>query len=175
MPQRCCFPNVGKFDAGFCRCAAVAITPASSGIHCVAIYRNTIYRLRPAGLNGCALSATSHFPLLTFHKQKLCFSHGSPDSRGTQRQHACDQKQRHRAGYRFRKNVKDLPGKPDIVLPKYRTVIFVHGCFWHRHKGCKDATTPKSNIEFWEKKFERNISNDRKHARELRKLARPVA
>jgi len=76
----------------------------------------------------------------------------------------------HRAGYRFRKNVSTLPGKPDIVLPKYRTVIFVHGCFWHRHKGCKDATTPKSNKAFWRKKFERNVSNDRKHARELRKL-----
>jgi DNA mismatch endonuclease (patch repair protein) len=54
----------------------------------------------------------------------------------------------HRAGYRFRKNVKTLPGKPDIVLPKYKTVIFVHGCFWHRHKGCKDATTPKTNNAF---------------------------
>lgn len=76
----------------------------------------------------------------------------------------------HRAGYRFRKNVKDLPGKPDIVLPKYKTAIFVHGCFWHRHKGCKDATTPKTNTEFWLKKFERNVYNDRKHTRELRKL-----
>lgn len=76
----------------------------------------------------------------------------------------------HRAGYRFRKNVKDLPGKPDIVLPRYKTVIFVHGCFWHRHKGCKEATTPKSNIEFWQKKFERNVANDKKHARQLRSL-----
>lgn len=76
----------------------------------------------------------------------------------------------HRAGYRFRKNVRTLPGKPDIVLPKYKTVIFVHGCFWHRHKDCKQATTPKSNKAFWNKKFERNVSNDRKHARELKKL-----
>ena len=76
----------------------------------------------------------------------------------------------HRDGYRFRKNVKELPGKPDIVLPKYKTVIFVHGCFWHRHKGCKYATTPGTNVEFWQQKFERNVSNDRKHARELRKL-----
>ena len=76
----------------------------------------------------------------------------------------------HRAGYRFRKNVSTLPGKPDIVLPKYKTVIFVHGCFWHRHKGCKDATTPKSNKTFWKKKFERNVSNDRKHVRDLKKL-----
>jgi DNA mismatch endonuclease (patch repair protein) len=76
----------------------------------------------------------------------------------------------HRAGYRFRKNVKTLPGKPDIVLPKYRTVIFVHGCFWHRHKGCKQASTPSTNVEFWQKKFERNVSNDRKHRRELKTL-----
>lgn len=76
----------------------------------------------------------------------------------------------HRAGYRFRKNVKNLPGKPDIVLPKYRTVIFVHCCFWHRHKGCKYATTPSTNVEFWQKKFAANIANDKKHARALRKL-----
>ena len=76
----------------------------------------------------------------------------------------------HRAGYRFRKNVATLPGKPDIVLPKYKKVIFVHGCFWHQHPGCKQATTPKTRTEWWQKKFERNVSNDRKHARELQKL-----
>ena len=76
----------------------------------------------------------------------------------------------HRDGYRFRKNVKTLPGKPDIVLPKYRTVIFVHGCFWHRHKGCKNTRTPKTNKAFWKKKFERNVANDKKHTRQLRKL-----
>jgi DNA mismatch endonuclease (patch repair protein) len=76
----------------------------------------------------------------------------------------------HRAGYRFRKNVSTLPGKPDIVLPKYKTVIFVHGCFWHRHKGCKGCTSPKSNMAFWIKKFERNTANDKKHVSELRKL-----
>lgn len=66
-------------------------------------------------------------------------------------------------GFRFRKNVKTLPGKPDIVLPKYKTVIFLHGCFWHRHFGCKGATTPKSNIEFWEKKFAANMECDKKN------------
>ncbi len=66
----------------------------------------------------------------------------------------------HSSGYRFRLHRKDLPGKPDIVLPKYRTVIFVHGCFWHRHLDCKYAYTPKSNIEFWEKKFTANIQRD---------------
>lgn len=62
----------------------------------------------------------------------------------------------HRLGYRFRLHKKELPGKPDIVLPKYRTIIFIHGCFWHRHT-CKHATTPKSNIPYWTKKFTRNI------------------
>jgi len=76
----------------------------------------------------------------------------------------------HRAGYRFRLHVKNLPGKPDIVLPKYKTVIFVHGCFWHRHKGCKYATTPSTNKKFWQQKFARNTANDKKHRRELKKL-----
>ena len=67
----------------------------------------------------------------------------------------------HSMGYRFRLHRKDLHGKPDIVLPKYKTVIFVHGCFWHRHSGCKRASTPKTNIEFWERKFLKNIENDK--------------
>ena len=66
-------------------------------------------------------------------------------------------------GFRFRKNDKRLPGKPDVVLLKYHTVIFVHGCFWHRHPGCKDTTTPKSRTEYWLDKFERNVANDRAH------------
>lgn len=67
----------------------------------------------------------------------------------------------HRMGFRFRVNARQLPGKPDIVLPKYGTVVFVHGCFWHRHEGCKVANTPKSNTEFWEEKFTRNVERDR--------------
>ncbi|MCF7853436.1 MAG: very short patch repair endonuclease [Candidatus Pacebacteria bacterium] len=67
----------------------------------------------------------------------------------------------HRMGYRFRIHRRDLPGKPDVVLPKYSTVIFVHGCFWHRHKGCKYTTTPKTNTTFWQEKFERNVERDR--------------
>ena len=66
----------------------------------------------------------------------------------------------HRLGLRFRLHGKRLPGKPDIVLPKYRTAIFVHGCFWHRHAGCKVATTPKSNTDFWIEKFDRNVARD---------------
>lgn len=76
----------------------------------------------------------------------------------------------HRMGYRFRLHRKDLPGKPDIVLPKYNTVIFVHGCFWHRHKNCHFAYTPKSNITFWTEKFEKNIRRDAKNKAELENL-----
>lgn len=66
----------------------------------------------------------------------------------------------HRMGYRFRLHRADLPGKPDIVLSRYKTVIFVHGCFWHRHKGCRFAYTPKSRTEFWLKKLESNVIRD---------------
>ena len=70
-------------------------------------------------------------------------------------------------GYRYRKNDARYPGKPDIVLPKYKTVIFIHGCFWHRHEGCLYATMPKTREEFWKTKFQKNVSNDRKHQEEL--------
>lgn len=73
----------------------------------------------------------------------------------------------HGLGYRFRLHVKSLPGTPDLVLPKYKTVIFVHGCFWHRHPGCKFAYTPKSRIEFWTKKFECNIAAHENAAQQL--------
>jgi DNA mismatch endonuclease (patch repair protein) len=66
----------------------------------------------------------------------------------------------HREGFRFRLHAKQLPGSPDIVLPKYRTVIFVHGCFWHRHPGCRNATMPSTRREFWREKFEGNVSRD---------------
>ena len=73
----------------------------------------------------------------------------------------------HGLGYRFRLQGKDLPGKPDIVLPKYRAVIFVHGCFWHRHPGCKRATMPVDNAEYWARKFERNTARDAKNQKAL--------
>lgn len=76
----------------------------------------------------------------------------------------------HRMGFRFRLHRKDLPGRPDITLPKYRTVVFVHGCYWHRHAGCRLAYTPKSNTEFWKKKFAQNVSRDRRNAAALKKL-----
>ena len=66
----------------------------------------------------------------------------------------------HQRGYRYRLHVEGMPGKPDIVLPRYRTVIFVNGCFWHRHEGCRRASTPKTNTAFWERKFRANVSRD---------------
>ena len=75
-----------------------------------------------------------------------------------------------RKGFRFRKNDKRYPGKPDIVLPKYHTVIFIHGCFWHHHVGCKQATMPKTITEFWDKKFAQNADNDTRHKQQLEEM-----
>lgn len=75
----------------------------------------------------------------------------------------------HAKGYRYRLHVKDMPGKPDIVLPKYRTVIFIHGCFWHGHKGCKYYVVPKTRTEWWLNKINRNIENDKKAIKTLKK------
>ena len=70
-------------------------------------------------------------------------------------------------GLRFRVQVRKLPGNPDIVLPKYKTVIFVNGCFWHGHEGCRYFRLPKSNVEFWKEKIERNIERDRESLQAL--------
>lgn len=75
----------------------------------------------------------------------------------------------HRAGLRFRLHAK-VPGKPDLVLPKYRTVVFVHGCFWHRHEGCRYATVPANNAAFWKEKFANNIGRDAKVKGQLEKV-----
>jgi DNA mismatch endonuclease (patch repair protein) len=75
----------------------------------------------------------------------------------------------HRLGYRFRLHRKDLPGRPDIVLPRMKKVVFVHGCFWHRHH-CRKATTPKSNVDYWQKKFADNMERDKKAVAELQRL-----
>lgn len=75
----------------------------------------------------------------------------------------------HALGFRYRLHDRNLPGKPDIVLPKYRTVVFVHGCFWHRHRGCRYASMPKSNVKFWKGKFELNVARDKRNAAALRK------
>jgi len=73
-------------------------------------------------------------------------------------------------GYRYRKNVSTLPGKPDIVLPKYKTCIFVNGCFWHKHAGCRYFVWPKNNAEFWKKKITGNVERDLRQQNELRLL-----
>ncbi len=70
-------------------------------------------------------------------------------------------------GLRFRLHRRDLPGTPDLVFPKRRTVLFVHGCFWHRHPGCGKAGLPKSRVEFWRAKFDRNVERDRRVAEVL--------
>jgi DNA mismatch endonuclease (patch repair protein) len=66
----------------------------------------------------------------------------------------------HRAGYRFRLHCQHLPGRPDVVLPRFKTAVFINGCFWHRHTGCKLATMPKSKSDFWQKKFDANVRRD---------------
>lgn len=81
----------------------------------------------------------------------------------------------HAAGFRYRLDVRGLPGSPDIVLRRYNAAVFVHGCFWHRHEGCKFAASPKSNVKFWEDKFQRNVERDRNANQELGRLGWRVA
>lgn len=76
----------------------------------------------------------------------------------------------HRFGFRYRLKNSHLPGSPDLVFPKFHAVVFVHGCYWHRHPGCKDASTPKSNVDFWEKKFTENVERDRRIILQLENL-----
>ena len=76
----------------------------------------------------------------------------------------------HRLGLRFRLHRKDLPGRPDLVFPRRRLAVFVHGCFWHRHDGCRYAYTPKSRVGFWTRKFAENVARDRRNEEALRDL-----
>lgn len=75
----------------------------------------------------------------------------------------------HRAGLRFGLHDSRLSGRPDIVLPKWGAVVFVHGCYWHRHRGCRFATTPSTRVEFWNRKFAENVARDRRNVRALRR------
>jgi DNA mismatch endonuclease, patch repair protein len=75
-----------------------------------------------------------------------------------------------RLGYRYRLHRRDLPGSPDMVFSRLRTVVFVHGCFWHRHAGCKYSYTPKSNVNFWIEKFQGNVARDGRVEAELERL-----
>lgn len=76
----------------------------------------------------------------------------------------------HKLGFRFRLHSRQLPGTPDIVLPRYRTVIFVHGCFWHRHQYCRYTTTPKTNQDYWLPKFATNLERDARNVEALQEL-----
>jgi DNA mismatch endonuclease, patch repair protein len=76
----------------------------------------------------------------------------------------------HAAGLRFRLHCRDLPGKPDIVLPRWRTAVFVHGCFWHRHPGCPNASVPKTRVAFWDAKFAATVSRDARNIGSLRAM-----
>lgn len=76
----------------------------------------------------------------------------------------------HASGFRYRLHDKRLPGKPDLVLPHYKAVVFVHGCFWHCHPGCKASHVPKTNAAFWESKFSRNVARDARNVNELMAL-----
>jgi DNA mismatch endonuclease, patch repair protein len=76
----------------------------------------------------------------------------------------------HGLGFRFRLQKRELPGKPDLVFPARKKIILVHGCFWHRHRGCPKATMPKSNIDMWKEKFRRNLDRDRKNLAELEQV-----
>ena len=80
----------------------------------------------------------------------------------------------HRMGFRYRLHEKKLPGSPDIVFPRFKAVLFVHGCFWHRH-GCKATTTPGTNVDFWRKKFDENIARDRRQIEALQDAGWRVA
>ncbi len=81
----------------------------------------------------------------------------------------------HRHGFRFRLDVRKLPGSPDVVLARFRAAVFVHGCYWHRHPGCRFATTPKTRTTFWEEKFAKNIERDRAAVVSLKELGWRVA
>lgn len=93
---------------------------------------------------------------------RVASKHTSPELRVRRLAHAI--------GLRFRLHRKDLPGKPDLALPKHRTVIFVHGCFWHRHPGCPKASSPKSRVAFWQDKFAANVARDAAAKEALEKM-----
>ena len=101
---------------------------------------------------------------MTPEQRFICMSHNRAKNTGPEKllRHALWSQ-----GFRYRINTKNLPGSPDIVLPKYRTAIFVHGCFWHGHNGCKNYTVPKTNTDFWVAKVARNKERDQEVWRKL--------
>lgn len=117
-----------------------------------------------------ATSGSTYFCFMAdvFSKEKRSWIMSRVKSKDTQPE-LLVRKFLHRQGFRFRLYRKDLPGKPDIILPKYRTAIFVHGCFWHGHKGCSKANLPKTKTEWWKNKIDTNASNDIKNRKRLKK------
>jgi DNA mismatch endonuclease (patch repair protein) len=81
----------------------------------------------------------------------------------------------HARGFRYRLHARELPGRPDLVFPRYRAVVFVHGCFWHRHTACRLTTTPAANASFWQEKFDSNVARDARNIAALRSLSWRVA
>jgi len=81
----------------------------------------------------------------------------------------------HARGFRYRLHARSMPGRPDLVFPRYRAAVFVHGCFWHRHEGCRYATSPATRPEFWAEKFATNVTRDRNNEERLRALGWRVA
>lgn len=104
---------------------------------------------------------------MTEHQRHECMSHIRSKDTNPE---VTVRRELFRRGFRFRKNVRSLPGTPDIVLPRYRTVIFINGCFWHGHKGCRLYTVPKTNVRFWTDKIERNRSRDQLNIQRLESL-----
>lgn len=105
----------------------------------------------------------------TFSKEKRSEIMRAVKSKDSQAELAVRQ-MLHRAGFRYRLHVADLPGKPDLVFPARQKVVFIHGCFWHLHKNCRAASRPSSNVEYWESKLQRNADRDKKNKRRIKKL-----
>ena len=105
---------------------------------------------------------------MTLQQRHACMSHIR--SKDTRPEHAV-RRELWRRGYRYRLNVRTLPGTPDIVLPKYRTAIFVNGCFWHGHRGCSKYTVPKTNVDFWKAKVAHNQERDALNIQRLESIS----
>lgn len=124
-------------------------------------------RVRSALKNNCANKQLKmHDPFSPEKRSSLMASIKSANTRPEVRVRSV----LHRRGYRFRLHVPDLPGRPDIVLPRHQTVVLVHGCFWHQHPGCSKSRLPTNNRSWWRSKFTRNVERDRENHEALRAL-----
>lgn len=124
--------------------------------------------MRPVGNHQKSFLNPSRLPMDTISVQKRSEVMSKIRAKNTKPEIAI-RSLLHQMGFRFRLHRKDLPGKPDVCLPKYQTVIFIHGCFWHDHKGCPNARLPKSNSAYWLPKIKRNAERDKEHTSALKK------